>query len=468
MALEFKDLEKVLGRNKVYEDPSIVALYTREASGLEGAAFAVVFPETTSDVSALVKWAYKKRVPLYPQGSASSLSGNSVPDKGVVVSFERMNRIHEINIVDSIADVEPGIRINDLNLELAGKGYTFPIDPASQSVATIGGAINNGSGGLRGARYGTMRDWVNQLEVVLPDENGTVLRLGCRTVKCRTGYDLVRLIIGSEGTLALVTRAILRITPLPEASPTVLGFFNNLEDLLAVYIELKSQKLPLLMTEFMDDLTVSVAKKRAPGFEHVQGHMLLVSVESNYEAAQRIMDFVASIFKKYGATVYTAQNLGEAEAKGLLTIRRNLIPAGIEYVRAFWGKSTVFTFMGDIVVPPSKVADLVAGLRSLTERYKLPQALGGHIGDGNLHPVSGVVVGDKEASQRLYEWYLEVMKLAVRLGGSMSAEHGVGLVKKEGLKFEMEYLGSLKALEIMREIKKIFDPLNILNPGKIF
>ena len=468
MTGEIEELKRLLGRDKVYDDPSVVALYSREASGLEGNGFLVVFPESTSDVSAIARWAYKRRIPIYPQGSATSLSGSAVPGKGVIVSFERMNRIYEISVVDSIADVEPGVRIADLNEALMTKGYMFPVDPASHVVATIGGAINTGAGGMKGARYGTMRDWVNQLEIVVPDEKGTVMRVGCRTVKCRQGLDLVRLIVGSEGTLALVTRAVLRITPLPESSPTVMGFFDNVEDLLAAFTELKTRRYPLLLAEFLDETVVSIAKKGVAGFESVRGHMFLASVESNHEAAERIMDDMVAVLKNHGASIiYTAQSLGEAEEKGLLTIRRRLFPAQIENARRFWGKSNVRVFIEDIVVPPSKLVNAINELKSITEKYGLPYTLGGHIGDGNLHPAVGIVLDDKKVVEKAHEWYVEVMKLAIRLGGSISAEHGIGLLKKDGPRLEMEKLDSIKALDIMKAIKRAFDPLNILNPGKL-
>lgn len=464
-------LEGLLGEGKVYADPLIVSLYAREASGLESDSLpdAVVFPESVDDVSRLASFAYKRDLKLYPQGSSSAVSGAALPSSGVVVSFERMNRILEVNVVDGVAVVQPGVRLEDLDIELARLGYMFPVDPASVASATVGGAINTGAGGMRGAKYGTMRDWVLGLQIVLPDEDGTVMRIGCRTVKCRQGYDLVRLIVGSEGTLALVTEATLRIAPLPEVVVTVLAFFKSLEDLVGAVVEIKRSRVQPLIMEFMDDKTVKVAAEHVKVPIKAEGHMLLVSVDVNREAAGRVLEWLAKTMRRQGAgIVYTAKSMEEAEEKGLYAIRRSLYPAQVMMARRLMkGAKRLLVLLEDIAVPPSRLAEAVEGLRDLEERLGLTALLGGHIGDGNLHPAVGFDPEDDSMKARVYEWYFEVMKLAVKLGGTVSAEHGIGLAKKEGLRMELESLGALKALDIMRAIKRAFDPKGILNPGKV-
>jgi glycolate oxidase len=463
-------LRQLLGRGKVYDDPEVVSLYSREASGLEASELplAVVFAESSEDVSRLLSYAYKWDVKVYPQGSATSISGSSVAGSdGVVLSLERMRRIKEISVIDSIAVVEPGVRIDDLNVELASYGYMFPVDPASSAAATVGGAINTGAGGLKGAKYGTMRDWVLGLEVVIPDEHGTVMRLGCRTVKCRQGYDLVRLIVGSEGTLAVVTEAILRIAPLPEADPTVLAFFSRLEELVDAVVAVKESGWQPLLMEFMDDRTVSLASSYVPVSVRAEGHMLLVSIETSREAIDRVLDQLEDLMRKAGAkTLYRARSLREAEAKGLLALRRSLYPAQVEAAKRAYGPNAR-AWLGDIAVPPSRLIDAIEGLRELESKYGFTMMLGGHIGDGNLHPSVGFNPDDARQVRKVAEWYHEVMRLAIKLGGTVSAEHGIGLLKKRGLAEELEALGSAKALDIMRGIKRLFDPKNILNPGKV-
>ena len=464
-----KKLSSTLGKEKVITDPNIVAIYAREPVGLEGRPLAVVFPETVEDVRRLVRYAYKNSIPIYPQGSSTSLSGSSVPEKGgIVLSMERMNRIKEISLVDSVVVVEPGVRLGELNTVLAGKGYMFPVDPASQAVATVGGAVNSGAGGMRGAKYGTMRDWVNSLSVVLPDEHGTLARIGCRTVKCRQGYDLTRLIVGSEGTLAIVVESILRIAPLPEAASVVLAFFDEPEGPFNALAALKERAIQPLIAEYMDARTVEWASRDLELGYEARGHMLVMAVDTSHEAIPRMEKILVDTVRSAGASrIYTASSLEEAEEKDLFRVRRNLFPAQSRSARELLGKPDVQVLIEDIVVPPSRLLDAVRGIRRLEEKYGFPTFLGGHIGDGNLHPSVGYDPSDESMTRLVHEWFKDVMKLALSLGGSISAEHGIGLLKKEGLRMEFQHLGSTKPLELMEQIKRAFDPKGILNPGKI-
>ena len=378
-----------------------------------------------------------------------------------------MNSIKEISVVDNYAIVEPGIRIDDLNAVLAEKGYMFPVDPASSAVATVGGAINTGAGGMRGAKYGTMRDWVLGLTIGLADEEGTIMRIGCKTVKCRQGYDLVRLIVGSEGTLALVVDATLRITPLPENIVTILAFYSELEDLAESVVEIKSMGIQPYIMEFMDDRTVSLAIKYTGSDIQAKGHMLLVSVDVNHEASNRMLEALANAAGKKAAGLYKARSLKEAEEKRLFEIRRSLFLTQVSLAREFVGSNKGLAWLGDVAVPPSRLAEAVTEIRSLEEKYGLPTLIGGHIGDGNLHPAICFDPTNEEHNRKVEEWYHEVMRIALKLGGTISAEHGIGFVKKKGLRMELEMLGAAKALDIMRAIKRIFDPKGLLNPGKV-
>ncbi len=462
-------LKSLLGRDRVVDDEAVVRLYSREPSGLESQALAVVFPETVRDVSRLARYAYSRDLKLYPQGSSTSLSGSSVPlEEGVVVSFERMNQVSEVSVVDSIAVVGPGVRIDELNLMLAEKGYMFPVDPASAAVATVGGAINSGAGGMRSAKYGTMRDWVLGLQLVLPDEHGTVLRVGCRTLKCRQGYDLVRLIVGSEGTLAMVTEAILRITPLPEQVVVALAFYPELRNVAEAVVAVKEQGVQPYLMEFMDRKTVEAAAKAMNIPVETPGHMLLVGVDVNREATGRFVEWLGKTLRATGAVkLHVADTLREAEDKGFFTLRRSLFPAQIKLAREAAGSRRVLVYIEDIAVPPSRLVDAVEGLRSLEDKYGLPTMIGGHVGDGNLHPAVGFDPHNKDQARRVEEWFEEVMELALKLGGTISSEHGIGTLKRSGLRREFEHLGSAKALELMRGLKRLFDPKGILNPGKV-
>ena len=465
------NLRKLLGKDKVVDEESIIRLYSREPSGYSSRSLpqALILAENVHDVSKLLSYAYRRDLKIYPQGSTTSLTGSAVPlDDGVILSLERMNRIKRISVVDSLALVEAGVRIDELNLELAGMGYQFPVDPASSAVATVGGAVNSGAGGMRGAKYGTMRDWVLGLRVVLPDEEGSVLWLGCTTLKCRQGYDLARLIVGSEGTLAVTVEAALRVTPLPERVVTVLAFFPRLEDLAGAAVEVKERGLQPYIMEFMDDYTTEAAVGFVkPGFK-AGGNMLLVSMDVNREAADRIAGMLRGIVESHGAgLVYTAMSMREAEEKGLFSIRRSLFATQNYLARVKMGIRNPMIYIEDIAVPPSRLVEAVREIRMLEERYGLPTFMGGHISDGNLHPAVGFDPSDKETASRVEEWFYDIVRIAIKLGGTVSSEHGIGLMKKEALKMELEAHGSLKALSLMRKIKRVFDPKGILNPGKI-
>jgi len=462
-------LRRRLGRGKVSSDPAVLGLYVREPSGMVGDAWAVVFPEGENDVRVVLRECYRHGTPVFPQGSATSLSGNAVPGEGVVVSFERMNRVREVSVVDSLVVAEPGVRIDELNLELQRHGYMFPVDPASSSVATVGGAINNGAGGLRGAKYGTMRDWVLGLRLGLADGEESIIEVGCRTVKCRQGYDLTRLIVGSEGTLGLVTLAYLRITPLPEDTVYALAFYPGLDRLVDAFIDIKKSGLHPFMLEFMDAPTVRYASRNLSLPYEPRGDMLLVGVETMREASRRVLDTLVELLEKHGAiTVVTAHGWREAEEKKLLAVRKNLFAGQASMtMERLAGRGRPRVMIEDIVVPPSRVPEAVRRIRGLAKRYGLTVFLGGHIGDGNLHPAVGYDASSPEEERRVHEWFLEVMRIAVDLGGSVSAEHGIGLLKKKGLLMELEARKSVKALDIMRSIKAAFDPKGILNPGKL-
>jgi glycolate oxidase len=463
-----EELKRALGAPKVVTDPAIVSLYSREPTGLSSETLAVAFPDSASDVSKALSLAYKYEVPVYPQGSTTDLSGGALPEGGVVVSFERMNKVLNVSVLDSTADVEAGVRLGDLNVELSRYNYMFPVDPGSVSISTVGGAVNAGAGGLRGAKYGTMRDWVLGLTIVLPDEKGSIVRVGCRTSKCRQGYDLVRLIVGSEGTLAVVTEATLKITPLPEATVVSLAFFPTLEGFYEAYREIKSSGVQPLMMEFMDSETVEIARRTVDVGFKAEGNMFLVAVDCNIEAVPRIERWLEDVMRRSGAkAIYTAKSMEEAEEMKLIALRRNLFASQIAMTSKLYPGRQVVVHPEDIAVPPSRLLEAIRSIRAVSEEMGLKVSIGGHVGDGNIHPAVGYPLDDEAARRRVYEWYREIARISLKLGGTVSAEHGVGIIKKDLLRMELEYIGGLKALELMRSIKRVFDPKNILNPGKV-
>jgi len=323
---------------------------------------------------------------------------------------------------------------------------------------------------MMGLRYGTMKDAVLGLEVVLPDEKGTVLRLGGRTTKYRAGYDLIRLIVGSEGTLAVVTEATLKIVPIPENIVSIAAFFPSLDDLVNAVVELKRRGINLYIAEFLDSQTVDAAKVMKPRIQG-EGNLLIISVDIAREAADRMLLMLEEIMKENNASaVFKASSMKEAEEMGIFDMRRGFYPASIKIAaerRRDVERRSIF-FIEDISVPPSRLAECVKRIRDLAEKHNVNITLGGHIGDGNLHPNVWFEEGDEEGKRRALEFLDELMKLAIELDGTISSEHGIGTTKKEFLLMEMERKEGLKALEIMKEIKRAFDPKGILNPGKLW
>jgi len=454
---------------RVTSDPAILAIYSREASGAEGRPWAVVLPESPEEVSRLLAHAYKREYPVYPQGSATSLAGSAAPlDGGVVLSLERMRAVKAVSVEDYTVDVEPGVRLAEVNLALASTPLFFPVDPGSVRVATVGGAIASGAGGMMGARYGSMRDWVLGLTIVLPDERGSIVRVGCRTLKCRQGLDLVRLIVGSEGTLAVVVEATLRLAPRPEATPTILAFFPREEDALEAALDVRRRGMDALLLEYMDEETARLAAEARKAQVTVEGHMLLASVASTRESRGRHLAELEEIARRRGATrIYRAASLEAAEEKGLLDIRRGLFAGQVLAGRRRFPGRRIHVLVEDVAVPPSRLAEAASMIRAAAAEAGLPLGLGGHVGDGNLHPSIAFPLDDPKAAEAARRLHEEIARIALRLGGTVSAEHGIGVEKRGLLRMELEALGGVEALRLMRGIKRVFDPKGILNPGKV-
>jgi D-lactate dehydrogenase (cytochrome)/glycolate oxidase len=446
-----RELRKKFG-DRFIDDPSFLSLYSREASFEEPSAgpLGVVFPTSEEEVLWLVRWAYETETPIFSQGSATSLSGNTVMTKpGIVVSFERMNKIVEVNPTDSYAAVQPGIRLEELNVELSRYGVFFPVDPGSVRSATVGGAIANGVGGMRGAKYGAMRDWVLGLDVVTG--RGDLLKIGCRTLKCRNGYDLVRLVVGSEGTLGLVTEAVLRIAPMPESAAAVLIYYDDLPTLVEDVVRVRAARVWPLFAEFLGP-----AESREVGLE--ERYSLFLGVDVNRGAERDMLNRLKGLVR--GAVAREA--LGLDSSMDLLEPRRKLFSAQVALMQRRLGSEGLL-IIEDIVVPVSKLPEAVRRVVDLAERLEIPLSLGGHVGDGNLHPTTWFRRGDAEGARRARAFIEGLGKIAVGLGGSVSAEHGIGTLKRDLLRMEL----APTVLEYMKALKSIFDPKGILNPGKI-
>ena len=452
-------LSGVLG-DKVVSEVQILKLYSRDASTESGVLpVSLVFAESVEDVRAALRFALDNGLKLIAVGSSTSLAGNSVPkaEDTLILSMERMSKILEISEIDWVARVQPGIRVDELNYELARHGLQWPVDPASSKSATVGGVIADGGGGTKGAKYGSSPYWISALEVVTG--TGDVLRLGCRTVKCREGYDLLHLFIGSEGTLGIVTEATLRLAPLPEAFVGVMAEFDGMGQLVSSVVEARRRRLWPMVTEFLDSETSEALGLKGK-------YHLWAGTDVNAGSEEGVLSKLSgAVTDAGGRIVAVARNM--ADFMTAMAPRRALYSGGLNVGFNMYGTDAL-VFWEDIAVPISELPAAVEELLKLGNDFGIKLLLGGHIGDGNLHPGLLVRRTAPEDEVKKYMSLIEkIGELAIRHGGTVSAEHGIGVQKKGLISMKYRSTGSEAALEAMRSVKRIFDPHNVLNPGKV-
>lgn len=415
----------------------------------------VIQPNDPLEISKLMKLANKYVIPVYPRGAATSLSGGPLPvEGGMVLDLSRLNKNLIIDGENLLAIVSPGVITAEIHKKAEEVGLFYPPDPSSAHVSTIGGNLLENSSGPKGLKYGTTKEYVIGLEVVTP--TGEIIRTGGKTVKNVTGYDLTRLIVGSEGTLGIVTEAILRLIPKPQARKTLLATFNRLEQSgLAITRILSSGILPAAM-ELMDNACIRSVESYSPcGLPIDAEALIIVEVDGHPMAIEEEIARCETLCYEQGATsVRVAQN--EAERQEIWKARKMVSPA--------------ITRMGptkiseDATVPRSQIPAMMERLKQIREKYQLNLVVFGHAGDGNLHPN---IITDKrniEEMKRAEDAVSEIFAAAVSLGGTLSGEHGIGTMKAPYMKMELGEEGLL----MMKKIKDAWDPNHILNPGKIF
>ena len=428
--------------------------YSKDASEFKHRPDAAVWPTSTKQISAILKLANQEKFPVIARGAGTSLTGLVVPQQGgVILDLGRMNKIIEIRIEDRLAIVQPGVVYADLERALAAHGFFFPPDPASGAVCTLGGNVATNAGGIKGAKYGTTKDYVLGLEVVLAD--GEVLRTGSQCMKSVSGYDLTRLFVGSEGTLGVVTEITLKINPKPPLTSTALATFADLEDAgRAVSEVMRSGILPRAL-EVVDQQTL-VAINQNTNLNLPEVEALLVVETDGYTKEENDFQLakIIDIFKKHHAKgIKKAETQQEAEA--LWTARKSAygVMARINYN----------LFVEDLSVPISKVPDMLRVIADLARKYDLKIPTVGHAGDGNLHPVISFDGTDPEEVKRVEKASQEIFKKVIEMGGTLTGEHGIGLAKAPFMHMEHDDA----AMRVMRSLKRLFDPNNILNPGKM-
>ena len=446
----------VPGERAVLTAQEDLIAYGYDAAWFHERALVVVRPETAEQVSQIHRLALRERIPITPRAMGSSLSGGAMPSAGaIVLSVMRMNRILEVDTLNRVAVVQAGVITADLQKAVEAQGLFYPPDPSSLRQSAIGGNIAENAGGARCLKYGVTGDYVTALQVVLSD--GTILRTGGKTVKNVTGYDLRSLFTGAEGTLGTITEATLRLLPKPKYVRTALAAFASIDDAAACVAAVMSSSLTPTAMELLDSLTVQcVNELGAPVFPAGADAVLIFAMDgSSEEAVRGDLEHIAGIVRVHGATrVDIAQS--EQETEAIWNARRSVSPALARRRPNKLGE--------DVCVPVSQIPAMIRRVREIAAKYDLPIPLFGHAGDGNLHPNILCDRRDREEIARVREAAREIFEAAVSLGGTLSGEHGIGVLKKQFMELDL----GADALTLMRRIKDAIDPEGIMNPGKVF
>ncbi|MFP4087241.1 MAG: FAD-binding oxidoreductase [Desulfobacteraceae bacterium] len=428
--------------------------HTYDASAHHHRPDVSVWPVNTKQVSRLLNLAHAHHLTVTPRGAGTGLAGSAVPAcSGMVLDLCRMNRIVDIRIPDRVVVVEPGVVYQDLQKALRPYGFFFPPDPASGKVCTLGGNVATNAGGLKGAKYGVTRDYVLGLEVVLAD--GRIMRSGSGCMKSVSGYDLTHLLVGSEGTLGIITEILLKIDPLPRAVRTTLAMFEGIAAAgRCVSDIIRSGVVPSVL-EILDENTLKVLQNHSK-IPLPRGKAMILAETDGYTEAEADfqMDRVTEVLKRHRAieilqagTAQESEQLWEAR-RAAGSVAANLRPANVSE---------------DVTVPISKVPDLLIGISTIVQDHQLPFVVFGHAGDGNLHPKIMYDPTDADEVRRVTRASEAIFRLTCRLGGTLTGEHGIGMAKAPYMGLEHDAV----ALDVMAALKRLFDPHHILNPGKM-
>jgi len=442
------------GAENVLTDPGDCLPYGLDNSGMQGLPVAVVFATSAAQVSHIVHLCRDHQIAIVPRGRGSGTSGGAVVlGDAIVLSSERMNRILEINRADRYCRVEPGVLNGDLQSALARHGFFWPPDPSSADYCTVGGNLAYNSAGPRAVKYGTPRENTLGLSVVIG--NGNILECGVRTTKGVVGYDLTRLFVGSEGTLGFITAATLRITPLAKEKRSLRALYTSIEAATQAVTRIMGQPDTPCALEFMDATCVRLLREANPDLLPARTRaILIIDLDGSPAAVDAATDRVARYAKHEDLLrLNTARN--QAESQQLWSARKALSPRLREIAP---GKLNE-----DVVVPVSRLPDLIHGLDALAQRHALCIANFGHAGNGNIHVNLLYDPADASQSAAATRCLDDVLKLVLSLGGTLSGEHGVGTQKRDFIHREL----GTDVLAAMRDIKYCLDPDNIMNPGKM-
>lgn len=448
-------LTKIVGADNISTATSDMITHSYDATQEKHLPEVVVYVGSTEEVCGVVKLANEYEVPLLPRGAGSGFTGGSLPVRGgIVLVLTRMDKILEIDTENLVAEVEPGVVTAQLQRQVEKHGLFYPPDPASKEFCTIGGNVAECAGGPRCVKYGVTKDYILGLEVVTP--TGDIIRTGGRTLKNVVGYDLTKLFVGSEGTLGIVTKIILRLIPKPAAKKTMLVFFESIEGAAQSVSDITRAKIIPATLEFMDGATIDcIRDKSDTPIPEKCCAILIIEVDGEPD---RLDHQVQQIFSVIEANGILGKKIAvtDEESEKIWQVRRVVSPS--------LRKVNPDKFNEDIVVPRSKVPDMIRALERISNEYAIPIVNFGHAGDGNIHVNVMVDLQESGMGAKIEQVMEEVFGVALSLRGSISGEHGIGTSKAKYLSMELDPATQ----EYMQRIKAVLDPNHILNPGKIF
>ncbi len=451
-----EEFETLLGKDRVLSETEELLCYSYDATSKDFMPDVVVFPLNAEEISKIVKLCLKYNTPVVGRGSGSGFSGGSLPLKGgAVISFTKMNRILELDEENMFVTVEPGIINADLKSYLSEKGYFYPPDPASYEFSTIGGNVAECSGGPAAVKYGVTKDYVAALEVITGE--GEIINTGSKTVKNVSGYNLTQLFTGSEGTLGLFSKITLKILSKPEANSLILVSFDDINNGFNAAISLLKLRNRPSMLEFMDKFSIeSVKGYFKSDIIKIEGNFLfIIEADGSQAEVDKSIGEYEKILEDFSPIFFFASEKDE-DKKVIMDARKAISPSLRKY-----GDLKI---NNDIAVPVNKIPQMLSFLEETSRKYEIPVINFGHFGDGNIHVNIMLDKNDGGTVQKGERAKYDILKKTVELGGSLSGEHGIGLEKKEFMKLKYgDYY-----MNVLKNIKKAFDPHNIINPGKIF
>lgn len=450
-----EELIAIAGEENVSTETADKITHSYDATQRKCLPDAVVYVDSTENVAAVVKLANKWKIPVLPRGAGSGFTGGTLPvNGGIVLVLTRMDRILEIDTENLTAEVEPGVVTAELQRQVEKLGLFYPPDPASKDFSTLGGNVAECAGGPRCVKYGVTKDYVLGLEVVTP--TGEIIKTGGKTLKNVVGYDLTKLFAGSEGTLGIITRIILKLLPKPEGKKTMLIFYDSIDGAARSVSAIIRQKIIPTTLEFMDAATISCIRGKSDiRIPEACRAILIVEVDGDKDVLDTQAERVMSVVKPLGVLETMIADTDE-ESEKIWQVRRVVSPS-LRQVNPD-------KFNEDIVVPRSRVPDMIRALESIASQYDVPIVNFGHAGDGNIHVNIMVDISQEGMEETVEKVMDEVFQATIDLNGSISGEHGIGTSKARFMPKELNH----GTIACMKAIKTALDPNNILNPGKIF